>query len=99
MAFHSCDCVVPCFEQGGCADASVTDWSIVRTWLGTFAGSVLLCIENAEEPLRATIAQVNQSISPSSQGRQPGCRCLRLSTYACGVHMTALTMSWPHVNR
>ena len=35
-------------------------------WLETLADSVLLCIENAEEPLRAGVAQVRLLSSPSN---------------------------------
>jgi len=38
--------------------ASVTDWFTIASWLGTLPGPVLLCFENAEEPLRAPTAQV-----------------------------------------
>ena len=74
-------------EQGGANAAGATDWITIAGWLGTLPGSVLLCLENAEEPLRATSAQVHgnagslamadasRSTSAFSRPQQPVMQC------------------------
>ena len=39
--------------------AGETDWNQIASWLMTLPGSVLLCFENAEEPLSTSLAQVS----------------------------------------
>ena len=36
-----------------------TNWNQIASWLKTLPGSVLLCFENAEEPLTTSLAQVS----------------------------------------
>ena len=53
--------VMTSFKQGGSFEAGETDWSQIAAWLRALGDSVLLCFENAEEPLRtSSVAQVSE---------------------------------------
>ena len=54
---HTADAALM-LAQGVDAAGGGTDWDAIAPWLRTLGGAVLLCFENAEEPLRASIAQV-----------------------------------------
>ena len=47
------------------------DWTTIASWLRKLGSSVLLCIDNAEEPLLASIAQVlHKFFEPIALGRE-----------------------------
>ena len=50
-------------EQGGGAAAGAEDWHKIATWLKVLPGTVLICVENAEEALRGSTAQVCLRVS------------------------------------
>ena len=59
-------CRSHCVQQGGSAPAVEMNWIKIASWLKTLSGSVLFCVENAEEPLRASVAQV-RAFLPADQ--------------------------------
>ena len=57
----------PSVLQGASAAGGKAEWGQIEPWLKTLAGSVLLSIENAEEALRASVAQARMRNSPCAQ--------------------------------
>ena len=53
-------------QSGGLDAAGAVAWISIALWLKTLASSVLLCVENAEEPLRSSAAQVRVSMIVTS---------------------------------